>query len=118
MPFGISVAGDVFQRKIHTIFNNLPQVAYIADDMIVVGYKEDHSNHDEAFSKLLHTAQKNNVKLNYDKLQYKQTQVDFFGETCTTDGCRPSSDKIEAIASMPQPVIKKELQSFIGMVNY
>ena len=70
MPFGISVAGDVFQRKLDTIFGNLPQVACIADDIIVVGYKEDHSDHDEAFSKLLNTARKNNVKLNYDKLQY------------------------------------------------
>ena len=118
MPFGISVAGDVFQRKLDTIFGNLPQVACIADDIIVVGYKEDHSDHDAAFSKLLHTARKNNVKLNYDKLQYKQTQVDFFGETYTTDGRKPSSDKVNAIASMPQPVNKKELQSFIGMVNY
>ena len=118
MPFGISVAGDVFQRKHDTIFGNLPQVACIADDIIVVGYKDDHSDHDEAFSRLLHTARINNVKLNYDKLQYKQTQVDFFGETYTTDGCRPSSDKVQAISCMPQSLNKKELQSFIGMVNY
>ena len=118
MPFGISVAGDVFQRKLDTIFGNLPQVACIADDIIVVGYKDDHSDHDTAFSKLLHTARENNVKLNYDKLQYKQTQVDFFGETYTTDGRKRSADKVNAIASMPQPVNKKELQSFIGMVNY
>ena len=57
MPFGITVAGDVFQRKLDTIFGGLPQIACIADDIIVVGYKEDHSDHDEAFSKLLHTAQ-------------------------------------------------------------
>ena len=44
--------------------------------------------------------------------------MDFFGETYTTDGQKPSSDKVQAIASMPQPVNKKELQSFIGMVNY
>ena len=101
MPFGISVAGDIFQRKLDTIFGNLPQVACIADDIIVVGYKDDHSDHDEAFSRLLHTARINNVKLNYDKLQYKQTQVDFFGETYPTDGRRPSSDKVQAISCMP-----------------
>ena len=84
----------------------------------MVGYKDDRSDHDEAFSRLLHTAHINNVKLNYDKLQYKQTQVDFFGETYTTDGHRPSSDKVQAISCMPQPLNKKQLQSFIGMVNY
>ena len=51
MPFGITVAGDVFQRKLDTIFGHLSQVACIADDMIVVGYKVDHSDHDTAFTK-------------------------------------------------------------------
>ena len=118
MPFGITVAGDVFQRKLDTIFGNLSQVACIADDIIVVGYKADHSDHDTAFTRLLQTARENNVKLNFEKLQYKQTQVDFFGETYTTDGCKPSSYKVRAITDMPQPANKKELQLFIGMVNY
>ena len=74
---------------------------------MVFGYNKDHSDHDQAFSKLLHTAQMNNIKLNYDKLQYKKTQVDFFRETYSTHGCKPSSDKVKAIASMPQPVNKK-----------
>ena len=103
MPFGITVAGDVFQRKLDTIFGNLSQVACIADDIIVVGYKADHSDHDTAFTRLPQTACENNVKLNFEKLQYKQTQVDFFGETYTTDGHKPSSDKVTAITNMPQP---------------
>ena len=53
MPFGIIVVGDVFQRKLDTIFGNLAQIACIADDINVVGYKEDHSAHDEVFSKHL-----------------------------------------------------------------
>ena len=118
MPFGITIAGDVFQRKLDTIFGNLSQVACITDDIIIVGYKADHSDHDTAFTSLLQTARENNVKLNFEKLQYKQTQVDFFGETYTTDGRKPSSDKVQAITNMPQPANKKELQSFIGMVNY
>ena len=107
MPFGITVAGDVFQRKLDTIFGNLSQVACIADDIIVVGYKADHSDQDTAFTRLLQTARENNVKLNFEKLQYKQTQVDFFGETYTTDGCKPSSDKVRAITNMPQPANSK-----------
>ena len=107
MPFGITVAGDVFQRKLDTIFGNLSQVACIADDIIVVGYKADHSDHDTAFTRLLQTARENNVKLNFEKLQYKQTQVDFFGETYTTDGHKPSSDKVRAITNMPHQQTRK-----------
>ena len=37
-------------------------------------------------------------------MQYKKTEVDFFGETYTT--------------GMPAPICKKQVQLFIGMINY
>ena len=48
----------------------------IAGDIMVAGFKPDHSGHDQTFTSLLQTAQKCNVKL-----QYKQNEVYFFGET-------------------------------------
>ena len=59
-----------------------------------------------------------NVCLNYKKLQYKQKEVEFFGETYTLDGQKPVQSKIKAIQEMPAPQCKKQVQSFIGMVNY
>ena len=85
---------------------------------MIVGYKPDHSDHDQAFTTLLQTAQKCNVKLNWDKLQYKQDEVEFFGDTYTTSSCKPSKDKVSAITPMPSPTNKKQVQSFIGMINY
>ena len=66
-PFGATVAGDVFQRKLDKCFCKLKQVIIIADDIMVVGYKLDHSDHDQAFTSVLQTAQKCKVKMNYDK---------------------------------------------------
>ena len=71
MPFGAIIAGDVFQRKLDECFGKLKQLIIIADDIMVVRYKPDHSGHDQAFTSLLQTAQKYNVKFNFDKLQYK-----------------------------------------------
>ena len=85
---------------------------------MIVGYKPDHSDHNQALTNLLQTAQKCNVKLNYDKLQYKQDEADFFDETCTTSGHMPSRNKVSAIRAMPSPANKKQVQSFIGMINY
>ena len=48
----------------------------------------------------------------------KQTEVGFFGETYTVDGCKPVKSKVKAIVDMPPPNCKKQVQSFIGMVNY
>ena len=47
-----------------------------------------------------------------------KTEVDFFGETYTTDGCKPAHSKVSAIVEMPAPTCKMQVQSFIGMVNY
>ena len=118
MPFGATVAGDVFQRMLDECFGKLKQVIIIADEIMVVGYKLDHSDHNQAFTSLLQTAQKCNVKLNYDKLQYKHNEIDFFGETYTISGHKPARSKVSAITAMPSPTNKKQVQSFIDMINY
>ena len=83
-----------------------------------MGKKHNHKDHDLAFTILLQVARKCNVKLNYEKLQYKCTEVNFYGETYTTDSCKPAQSKIITIVKMPSPSSKKEVQSFIGMINY
>ena len=115
VPFGITVAGDVFQQKLDQCFSHPKNVKIITDDIMVVG--KNHKEHNLALTALLETARKCNVQLNYDKLQYKKTEVDFFGETYMIDGCKPAQTKVSAITSMPEPCCKKEVQSFIGMIN-
>ena len=44
MPFGATVAGDVFKQKLDECFGKLKQVIIIADDIMVVWYKPDHSD--------------------------------------------------------------------------
>ena len=85
---------------------------------MVVGKQNNHKDHNIALTQLLKTARECNVHLNYDKLQYKQTEVDFFGKTYMIDGRKPSQSKVNAIQEMPLPQSKKQVQSFIGMVNY
>ena len=118
MPFSATVAGNVFQRKLDQCFGHLQNIIVNADDIMVVGKQPNHKDHDLALTMLLNTARQCNVHLNYYKLQYKQKEVDFFGETYTVDGQNPSQSKIKAIQEMPSAQCKKEMQSFIGMNNY
>ena len=118
MPFGINVAGDIFQRKLDQCFGQLELVIIIVDDIMIVGKQQNHRDHDVALTNLLETARKCNIHLNFDKLHYKQQEVEFFGEMYTTDGHKPDQNKVAAINEMPTPTCKKQVQSFIGMVNY
>ena len=81
----------------------------ITDDIMVVGKKQNHTDHDQALAILLETARRCNVHMNYDKLQYKKTEVDFFGETYMTSGCKPTQTKVSLITSMPEPSCKKQV---------
>ena len=118
MSFGATVTGDVFQRKLDQCFGHLQNVIIIADDIKVIGKQPNHKDQNLALTTLLNTASKCNVHLNYEKLQYKQKEVQFFGETYTIDGCKPVLNKIYVIQEMQAPQCKKQVQSFIGMVNY
>ena len=74
MPFGVTISGNVFQHKLDEYFGKIEQVIIIAEDIMIVGYKPDHSDHDQALMTLLQTAKQGNVKLNYDKLQYRKVK--------------------------------------------
>ena len=90
----------------------------IADDIMVIGYQEDKWDHDKAFTQLLETAKKNNIELNFNKIQYKQKEREFFGKMYMTQGHKPSFTKVKAITEMPQPMNLNNLQTFLGMVQY
>ena len=72
MPFGATVAGNVFQCKLDQCFGMIKQVIVIADGVIIVGKLQNHRDHDLALTTLLDTTRKCNVCLNFDKLQYKK----------------------------------------------
>ena len=48
LPFGAAPAGNMFQCKIDDIFNDMPNVFGIADDILVIGYDKDGADHDKA----------------------------------------------------------------------
>ena len=115
LPFGVNVSGDAVQRKMDEIYNTLPNVIGIADDIIIWGDKEDGSDHDEALARFLQITRENGLRINFDKIQYKTTEVTFFGETYTTKGHKPATDKVQAITQMPTPTNVTELQTILSM---
>ena len=44
--------------------------------------------------------------------------MEFYEKIYTTQGCKPSDTKVKAITEMPKPTCLKDLQTFLGMVQY
>ena len=116
LPFGVKVSQDIFQCKLDGILRDIPNVAGIADDILVFGSSD--IEYDQAFINMLETCRKNNVSLNSEKLQFKQEMINFYGHTLTENGIQPAEDKLQAIKNIEVPANAAELHTILGMVNY
>ena len=115
-PFGIKSSQDAFQPKLDEVYAGIKNVSGIADDIIVAG--ETPEEHDEAMVKMLEASRRNNIGLNSEKLQFKQSSVNFFGHKITDEGIQPAEDKLQAIKDMKSPTNAKELLTILGMITY
>ena len=107
LPFGAVPAGNMFQRKIDEIFNYMPNVFGISDDILVAGYDDDDRDHDKTVQKVLQRCRNVNLKLNKDKCHFRCTSVLFFGEVISRNRVQPHPQKIKAFMEMPSPTTKK-----------
>ena len=76
----------MFQSKIDEIFNDMPNVFGIADDILVIGYEKDGADHDEAVYSVLKWCQDVNLKLNKDKCHFRCMSILFFGKVVSREG--------------------------------
>ena len=116
LPMGTVVAQDIFQSKLDAIFVGMKGVTGIADDMIIAG--EDEMEHDRNFLAFMEKCMENNLTLNSDKIQFKQSQVSFYGHVWLKNGISPDPKKIQALKHMEFPPDKETMRSFLGMINY
>ena len=113
---GTVVAQDIFQSKLDAIFIGMEGVTGIADDMVIAG--RDEMEHDRDFLAFMEKCMKNNLTLNSDKIQFKQTQVSFYGHCWLKHGISPDPKKIQALKHMGFPPDKETMRSFLRMINY
>ena len=116
LPFGLSTSAEVFQKYNEEIFGDIPNVFVYIDDILVFG--ETNEEHDIALETVMKKARINNIKFNKDKFQYKSEQVKYLGFKFQYKTITPDESAIEAILNYDVPRNKKDLQRFLGLINY
>ena len=116
MPFGLRNAGQTFQRMIDQVLLDLPFVFTYLDDILVASSSpENHMHHlKEVFKRL----SENSLIISLEKCVFGADQVDFLGHYISQQGCSPRKAKMDAIQSFPPPTDSKQLQQFLGMINF
>ena len=116
MPFGITSAAEVLQKKTYQVFGGIKDTHVIADDMLIAS--DNDQEHDETIRTVLETAIENNVKFRLRKTQLKQPRVSYYGHSVGSDGLKPDLAKIQAIVDMPEPCDQESLKRLMGMLNF
>ena len=113
---GTVVAQDIFQSKLDAIFIGMEGVTGIADDMVIAG--RDEMEHDRNFLAFMEKCMENNLTLNSEKIQFKQTQVSFYGHCWSKHKISSDPKKIQALKHMEFSPDKETMRSLLFMANY
>ena len=116
LPMGTVVAQDIFQSKLDSIFIGMEGVTGIVDDMVIAD--RDKMEHDRNFLAFMEKCMSSNLTLNLEKIQFKQSQVSFYGHCWSKHEISSDPKKIQALNHMEFPPDKETMRSFLGMINY
>ena len=116
MSFGLNMSQDVFQMHMDQITDRLPGIIAIHNDICVFG--KTREEHNTNLLQLMKTASKNWLVFNSHKCSIRQPQITSYGAIFTTKGMKPDPMKIQALQDFPTPENHKQLQSFLGLINY
>jgi cleavage and polyadenylation specificity factor subunit 1 len=116
MPFGLRNAGQSFQRFMDEVLAGLDFAFCYLDDILIASSTEDE--HLQHLQQVLQRLQQYGLVLNMEKCELGRKQVDFLGHHITADGAAPITRHVEAVQNFPTPQDKKQLQSFLGLVNF
>ncbi|KAF8751765.1 hypothetical protein RHS01_08397 [Rhizoctonia solani] len=118
MPFGLTNAPAAFQHFMNNLFRDLIDVTVVIylDDILIFSEKpKDHPTHvREVLSRLM----KNQLFCKLSKCHFHVTTVDYLGIVISPTGFSMDQKKIEAVTSWPTPKTVKQVQAFLGFVNY
>lgn len=116
MPFGLKNAGATFQRLIDVVLQGLEFcVGYLDDILIFSETKEEHVGH---LRQIFERLREFGLVLNLEKCEFAKSEVEFLGHRISSEGATTLQKHVEAIQNFPKPTDLKEVQSFLGVVNF
>jgi hypothetical protein len=114
MSFGLRNAAQTFQRFMDSLFKHLPFVFCYLDDLIIASRTlEEHHEHLRQIFTIL---EENGLQINPAKCVF--AALEFLGHRVDQHGVRPLQRHVQAISEFPPPQDVKQLQQFLGMVNF
>ena len=116
MPFGLTTAPRTFQRAIQNIFNEHNNVLIFLDDLLVHNLTAEE--HLISLKQIFILLEENNILLNLDKCLFFTKEVKYLGNIIGNGNIRLDNNDLLKLKTTSTPKTTRQLQKFIGAVNW
>lgn len=86
------------------------------DDILI--YSPSWSHHLQHLNAVLMALRQHQLHVKRSKCAFATNSVTYLGHVITGEGVATDGDKVEAVATWPQPRLARGLQDFIGLAGY
>lgn len=90
-------------------------VAYL-DDILI--YSQNKKEHKEHVRKVLQKLRDAGIQADVDKCEFNVSETKFLGVIVGVNGIRMDPEKIQAIVEWATPMHLKQVQAFLGFINF
>ena len=115
-PLGLVPASNFFQRTMMKILSDLPFASCYIDNVVIIS--KDFESHLSHVKQVISRLTDNGIFLNIGKCNFLRREMRLLGHVVTPQGISPDPDKVTAITEWPLPRTAKQIQRFVGMVNF
>ena len=116
MPIGLKTAPTTFQKMVNAVLSGLTgtrRFVYLDD---IVLYARSLWEHNVKLREVLDRLRTYKLKLQPEKCQFLQKEVNYLGHVITDEGVGPDPDKVSLIEKFPNPTNPRQLKAFIFLV--
>ena len=114
---GLCNSPDIFQEKMSELLAGLDTVRVYIDDILHMT-KGSFADHLEGLEKVFKRLESVGLKVNFTKSSFAKGSLDYLGYHISRTGITPIPKKIEAIRAIKTPKTRKQLRSFLGIINF
>lgn len=114
--FGVRCAPEIFQRIMQDLLRDMNHVRVFFDDIII--FSKSQSEHRIHVQQVVQRLIENGLAINLEKSKFGVKQIDFLGHKISKNVVKPNDANLAAIRDFSEPTSKKDLQSFIGLINF